>query len=144
MAETGQAGTGQVGTGPAATGQAGTAGLQRMAPAADGAMAMLEGLRQRLTAMPAARRGWLLASAAFLLAMGSAMVWFANRPDWKVLFSGLDGKDMQQVSQELAAAAIPFQLTPDGSGVQVAADQLDKARMEVAAKGMPQTGRLGV
>jgi flagellar M-ring protein FliF len=71
------------------------------------------------------------------------MFWFAGRPDWRVLFSGLDGKDVQQVSQELAAAGIPYETTADGAGVQVPADMLDKARMEVAAKGMPQTGRLG-
>ncbi len=47
-------------------------------------------------------------SAAFLAAMCAAMVWFAGRPDWRVLFSGLDGKDVQQVSQELAAAGIPY------------------------------------
>ena len=55
----------------------------------------------------------------------------------------MDGKDAQQVSQELAAAGIPYEMTADGGGVQVPADLLDKARMEVAAKGMPQTGRLG-
>ena len=71
------------------------------------------------------------------------MVWFAQRPDWRVLFSGLDGKDVQQVSQELAAAGIPFEMTADGGGIEVPAEMLDKARMEVAAKGMPQTGRLG-
>ena len=60
-----------------------------------------------------------------------------------MLFSGLDGKDTQQVSQELAAAGIPYELTTDGTGIQVPADMVDKARMEVAAKGMPQTGRLG-
>jgi len=59
------------------------------------------------------------------------------------LFSGLDSKDAQQVSQELAAAGITYEITSDGSGVQVPAESLDKARMEVAAKGMPQTGRLG-
>ena len=50
---------------------------------------------------------------------------------------------MQQVSQELAAAGIPFQTTADGTGVEVPAELVDKARMEVAAKGMPQSGRLG-
>jgi len=75
--------------------------------------------------------------------MCAAMVWFAGRTDWKTLFTGLDGKDVAQVSQEVAAAGIPYQLTPDGSGVQVPAEMLDKARMEVATKGMPQTGRLG-
>ena len=125
--------------------QGGTTGLQR-AGAESGmgsAVATLARLRQRVAAMPSSKRNWLVASVAFLLAATSAMVWYGNRPDWRVLFSGLEPKDVQQVSQELAAAAIPFQLSPDGSGVQVAADQLDKARMDVAAKGMPQTGRLG-
>jgi flagellar M-ring protein FliF len=93
--------------------------------------------------MPAQKRTWLIASVLFLAAMCAGMIWFAERPDWRVLFSGLDGKDSQQVAQELAAAGIPYQTTADGAGVQVPADMLDKARMEVAAKGMPQTGRLG-
>ena len=94
-------------------------------------------------AMPAGKRTWLIASAVFLAAMCAGTVWFAGRPDWRVLFSGLDGKDVQQVSQELAAAGIPYETTVDGAGMQVPAEMLDKARMEVAAKGMPQTGRLG-
>ncbi len=94
-------------------------------------------------AMPPGKRTWLIASVVFLAAMCAGMLWFAERPDWRVLFSGLDGKDVQQVSQELAAAGIPYETTVDGAGVQVPAEMLDKARMEVAAKGMPQTGRLG-
>ena len=91
--------------------------------------------------MPAGKRTWLIASVVFLAAMCVVMIWFAERLDWRVLFSGLDGKDVQQVSQkELAAAGIPFETTADGAGVQVPAEMLDKARMEVAAKGMPQTG----
>jgi len=77
------------------------------------------------------------------MAMCAGMVWYAGRPDWRVLISGLDGKDVQQVTQELSGAGIPFETTPDGAGVQVPAEMLDKARMEVAAKGMPQTGRMG-
>lgn len=136
----------------AETEQAGGAGMQRAgqigAAATSGsplenAMAMASTARQRLKEMPAGKRTCLIATAAFLAAMCAAMVWFAGRPDWRVLFSGLEGKDVQQVSQELAAAGIPFQTTADGAGVQVPADMLDKARMEVAAKGMPQTGRLG-
>jgi flagellar M-ring protein FliF len=94
-------------------------------------------------ALPAGKRSWLLASIVFLVAVCAAMVWFAERPDWRVLFSGLDAKDAQHVSQELAAAGIPYEPTADGTGMQVPADMVDKARMEVAAKGMPQTGRLG-
>lgn len=135
----------------AETEQAGGAGIQKTAQGvanapegpADKALAMVSGMRERLMAMPAQKRTWLIASVVFLAAMCAGMVWFAERPDWRVLFSGLDAKDAQQVSQELAAAGIPYQATSDGSGVQVPAEMLDKARMEVAAKGMPQTGRLG-
>lgn len=133
----------------AETGQATGAGLQRTMPVeagggpAEQAMAMASALRQRLGAMPAGKRTWLLASVAFLAAMCAGMAWFAQRPDWRTLFSGLESKDVQQVSQELAAAGIPYQMTEDGAGVQVPSESLDKARMEVAAKGMPQTGRLG-
>src|SRR5580698_5390941 len=136
----------------AETEQVGGAGIQRAgqvgAGAAGGtplekAQAMASAMRQRLMAMPAAKRTWLIAAGVFLAAVCAAMVWFAGRPDWRVLFNGLDAKDVQQVSQELAAAGIPYETTADGAGVQVPADMLDKARMEVAAKGMPQTGRLG-
>ncbi len=136
----------------AETEQVGGTGIQRAgqasAPVAGGgpaekALAIASTMRDRLMALPAGKRTWLIAAAAFLAAICAGMVWFAGRPDWRVLFSGLDGKDVQQVSQELAAAGIPYETTADGAGVQVPADMLDKARMEVAAKGMPQTGRLG-
>src|SRR5713226_2082046 len=136
----------------AETEQVGGAGMQRAGEAGAGvtsggptekALAMVAAMRERLMAMPAGKRTWLIVSGVFLAAMCAGMVWFAGRPDWRVLFSGLDGKDVQQVSQELAAAGIPYETTADGSGIQVPAEMLDKARMEVAAKGMPQTGRLG-
>ena len=107
------------------------------------ASAFVSSLRERVMAMPPAKRTWLFASLAFVAALGAGAIWFAGRPDWRVLFSGLDGKDVQQVSQELAAAGIPYEATVDGAGIQVPAEMLDKARMEVAGKGMPQTGRLG-
>jgi flagellar M-ring protein FliF len=34
-------------------------------------------------------------------------------------------------------------MTEDGTGIEVSADEMDKARMEIAAKGMPQSGRMG-
>src|ERR1700722_18078677 len=68
------------------------------------ALTALSGVRERLMAIPAQKRTWLIASVVFLAAMCAAMVWFAGRPDWRILFTGLDGKDAQQVAQELAAA----------------------------------------
>lgn len=107
------------------------------------AQAMIGTISQRVMALPAGKRNWLIAAVAFLAAACAGMAWFAGRPDWRPLFNGLDEKGVQQVSQELSAAGIQFELTADGAGIEVPADMIDKARMEVAAKGMPQTGRLG-
>jgi flagellar M-ring protein FliF len=98
MAETGQAGTVEI----QKAGQGSVAGGGAGSTAAEKALAMVDGLRERVMALPASKRNWLLAAVAFLLAICAGMAWFAGRTDWKVLFSGLDGKDVQQVSQELA------------------------------------------
>ena len=107
------------------------------------ALAVMTRMRTRFGALPAGRRNRLVASVVGIIAISLALAWYAGRPDWRTIFSGLEGKDVQQVSQELAAAGIPFETTADGTGIQVPAESLDKARMEVAAKGMPQSGRLG-
>ena len=115
------------------------------APPAGGqrAMAAVSRTKETILAMPSARRNWLAAAVLLLAAAVLGMMWFAQRTDWRPLFNGLEGRDVQQVSQELGAAGIPFQTTADGAGVEVPAELVDKARMEVAAKGMPQSGRLG-
>ncbi|QHS51157.1 flagellar basal-body MS-ring/collar protein FliF [Edaphobacter sp. 12200R-103] len=123
--------------------------LQRAEPAipasgmVDRAAAAVSSMRDRVMSLPAGQRNSLLAFTIFIASMAVAMMWYAGRRDWKPLFTGLDGKDVQQVSQELAAAGIPYQMTSDGSSIEVPAEMVDKARMEIAAKGMPQTGRLG-
>ena len=127
-------------------GQAGN-GLASPGAEPDGALervgALAGDVRGRYLAMPPGRRRWMGASVLLIAGIVAGMVWYAGRTDWRVLFSGLDAKDTQQIAQELSAAGIPYQMTEDGSGVEVGADQVEKARMEVATKGMPQSGRMG-
>lgn len=108
-----------------------------------GATAVLGRMRRWLAVMHPAKRRQLGSAVLFGGAVIAILFWYANRPDWRPLYSGLESKDLQLVAQELSAANIPYQMTEDGSGIQVGADQMDRARMEVATKGMPQTGRMG-
>jgi flagellar M-ring protein FliF len=107
------------------------------------ALAVIARGQKVLKAMPPKKRTGLLAGGLMLAAVLAAMFWFFNRTEWRVLYSGLEPRDAGMVEQELAAAGIAYRTTSDESGVEVPAELLDKARMEVAAKGMPQTGRLG-
>ncbi len=99
-------------------------------------------LRVRWAQMPAGQRGWTLAAALLLAGLVGGLFWYGLRPDWRTLYAGMDPEDARQAGQVLAQAQIPFEPTPDGAGILVPAEQLDKARLVTAAKGM-KSGRLG-
>ena len=73
----------------------------------------------------------------------AAMMKFFAAPEYKPFMTGLEPADTQSISGTLAAKKIAFQLTSDGKGINVAADQLDAARMEIATEGSPHSGRMG-
>jgi flagellar M-ring protein FliF len=106
-------------------------------------MALVARGREIVAAMPQKRRTQLIVCGVVLASACAAVAWWGGRTDWKTLYAGLEGRDLQQVQSELAAANISYEPTPDGLGVMVPAELLDKARMEIAAKGMPQSGRMG-
>jgi flagellar M-ring protein FliF len=78
-----------------------------------------------------------------VVAVLAVFVKLTEKADFKVLYSGLAPQDAQSVVQSLSVKNIAYQLSTDGTSVSVPADQLDKVRMQLAAEGMPQTGRLG-
>ena len=107
------------------------------------AMAVVGRAREAFGALTPAKRTRLIVCAMVIAAACAVVGWWGSRTEWKTLYSGMEGRDVQQVEGELAAAGIQYQSTPDGLGVQVPSELLDKARMEVATKGMPQSGRMG-
>ena len=86
-----------------------------------------------------------------VIAVGTLLVastlWFFVRvlgtPDQKTLFTGLSTSDAKNMTSKLAAKNIPYELSADGTSIQVAADQLDRARMETASQGLPRNARMG-
>src|SRR5215813_9725143 len=63
--------------------------------------------------------------------------------DYKTLYSGMAPADAQSVGQKLAAQNINYQISTDGTSVLVKADELDKARLQVASQGPISSGRMG-
>jgi flagellar M-ring protein FliF len=99
--------------------------------------------RVRWATMQAVQRRWALTAAILLLALIGGLFWYGLRTDWRTLYADLDPEDARQTGQILAQALIPFETTPDGAGIRVPADQLDKARLVTAAKGGIKSGRMG-
>lgn len=99
--------------------------------------------RVRWAGMQPRQRGWAIAAAALVAALLAVLLWLGLRTDWRTLYADLDPEDARQTGLVLTQAQIPFEPTPNGSGILVPASQLDKARLATAAKGGLKTGRLG-
>lgn len=88
---------------------------------------------------------WLLLIGATVVVVTvlSLFVYFGGAPEYRTVYSGLSSSDAQALAAKLTARNIRAEVTPDNTGVRVPADQVDRARLEVAADGVPQGGRLG-
>ena len=80
---------------------------------------------------------------AITLAAAIFFVKMISTPDMKPLMSGLEPADAQAISAQLAAKKIAYVISPDGTSISVASDQLDAARLEVASHDSPHSGRIG-
>jgi flagellar M-ring protein FliF len=90
------------------------------------------------------KQRFLLGGAAVVtIAVLAAFVHLIAEPDYKPLMTDMEPTDAQGLAEKLAAKNISYQIGPDGKSVSVPSDKLDASRMEIAAGGMPRSGRLG-
>lgn len=89
------------------------------------------------------QRGLLIGAAVVTVAVLAAFVHLIATPDYKPLVTGMEAADAEALGAKLAAKNIQYEISSDGKTVSVPSDQIDSSRMEVAADGMPHSGRLG-
>lgn len=88
------------------------------------------------------RNGLMAALFATVLAL-TAMIYFATRPAYKVLFSGLPQEEAGRVVEQLNKMNIPYQLGLGGGSIEVPADKVYNVRLEMASQGFPKQGGIG-
>jgi flagellar M-ring protein FliF len=89
---------------------------------------------QRMGVMALAAVGIVVAALAALL---------GGRQSYAALCSGLDVSETNEIVKKLTEVGIPYQLSFDGSLVQVPDAQLADARVQLATAGLPRTGAAG-
>ncbi len=95
---------------------------------------------KRLT--PNQRMGFSAGIAAILLTALFAASW-ARKPEYMVLFSGLESKDAGQIVDELRSRKVPYRVG-DGSGtIEVPANMVHELRLSLASEGMPHASGNG-
>jgi flagellar M-ring protein FliF len=84
--------------------------------------------------------------AAVVLLLGGGLFWFArNRADadYKPLVTGLAPEDAAAVVQKLKEASVDYRLSDTGGVISVPSAKIAELRLELAAAGLPKTGRIG-
>jgi len=103
-------------------------------------MAQLREFAQGLTV----RQRIMLVAGAVIVALTLLLfVRLIGKPEYKPLYSGMEPADTQALGTRLAAKNIRYEISSDGTSISVPAESLDAARLEIAAEGAPQSGRMG-
>jgi flagellar M-ring protein FliF len=82
-------------------------------------------------------------SGVLTIAVIIALVTWASRPTYAVLFSGMAPSDSSAVVEGLDKAGIPYRVSNGGTTVAVPSDQLAEARLRLAGEGLPPVSAVG-
>ena len=73
-----------------------------------------------------------------LLAIGLALFFMGQQPDWRVLYANLSDKDGGAVVAQLSQMNIPYQHADGGQAIMVPADKVHDTRLRLASQGLPK------
>ena len=72
-----------------------------------------------------------------------ALIIWANRPDYGLLYSNLEAGQASQIVADLKSKSIPYQLKDAGKTVLVPTKQISELRIDYAARNLVSTGAIG-
>lgn len=78
-----------------------------------------------------------------VLATTGLGAYYLSRPNFEILYAGLDREDVSRIGAALKANGIPFDISPEGNSISVHYGQTAQARMLLAERGLPQSANAG-
>ncbi|MCL2899839.1 flagellar basal-body MS-ring/collar protein FliF [Brenneria tiliae] len=85
----------------------------------------------------------LLVAAAAALAVVSALILWAQTPDYRVLYSNLNDRDGGSIVAQLGQMNIPYRFADNGGALLIPVDKIHETRLRLAQQGLPKGGAVG-
>lgn len=98
---------------------------------------------QTLTAMPVLKQLGVMAGLALSVALGVWVVQWSRAPGYTVLYGNLAPKEASEVVAGLGRAGVPHRLDAQSGAVLVPGGDVHRARLALAAEGLPHSAELG-
>src|SRR5262245_57912820 len=93
--------------------------------------------------MSTARRVVVAGVGLLFLAVLAGVSYYAQQADYRALFSGLPVEEVGALTAKLDSRGITYRLAAGGPTILVPADQVQQARVSLAAEGLPSRGGKG-
>ena len=93
--------------------------------------------------LPPARRAQLAAAGLVVSAAIGGFVWSMQHVAYRPLYTGLSEAEAGAIIERLGQLEASYRLASGGTTVLAPEERLDELRLQLAAEGLPQTGRLG-
>ncbi|WP_036289439.1 flagellar basal-body MS-ring/collar protein FliF [Methylosinus sp. PW1] len=100
-------------------------------------------LRDNLLGLGPRKLAALAMIFVLVLAVTGVAAYYLSRPNFEVLYAGLDREDVSRIGAALKSNGIPFDINPEGNAVSVHYGQTAQARMMLAERGLPQSANAG-
>ncbi len=96
-----------------------------------------------LSKLSPARQVGLMMALAVSVAIGVAVVLWAQAPSYDLLFSGVAEKDSAEILEALDKLGAKYQVEPSSGAIMVPAADVRELKVKLAAQGLPRSTSLG-
>lgn len=103
----------------------------------------MDQLKKILSSLSVGQRITIVAVTLLVLAGIYSLSNWRKEADFKPLYTGLAAEDSAAVVAKLKEAGADYRLSPSGDSVLVPSAKLAEMRLEMAAAGLPKSGRIG-
>ncbi|MCS7315024.1 MAG: flagellar basal-body MS-ring/collar protein FliF [Bryobacterales bacterium] len=100
-------------------------------------------IRKLLASLTLRQKISLLAVAALVVGGLAAFTNWRRQQDFRLLFAGLAAEDAAAVTEKLRAAGTDYRLADNGTAILVPSARVAELRLQMAAAGLPRSGRIG-
>ncbi len=107
-------------------------------------LAFIENLKNRYQEFTAGQKGAVWALVTIGISALVAMSFWVQEPDFQLLYSNLAAEDAAAIVEDLKTQKIPYELGASGTIVRVPSNKVHELRLQLAAKGLPEGGEVGM
>ncbi|HID44379.1 MAG TPA: flagellar basal body M-ring protein FliF [Chromatiaceae bacterium] len=93
--------------------------------------------------LPAVRQVGLMVMLAATIALGVAVVLWAQTPNYSILYGNLSAGDLTEVAGLLDASGVPYKVEHASGSITVPSNKVHQLRIRLATQGMPKSKSTG-